>query len=61
MSELVFRTVGKQIPSTHNGGSKPVCSVYGTVGIVCKGAEVLKRGSGIGDYLVILWILTSGC
>ena len=38
MDKLVFRTTGKQIPPTHNRGSKPVCAMYSTTGIFCKGA-----------------------
>ena len=54
MTEQILKTTGSEIPPTHDRGSKAICGVFATAGVECKAAEVLKRGSGIGDHLVFL-------
>ena len=51
MTEQILKTTGKEIPPTHDRGKRPVCGVYATTGVECKAAEVLLRGSGMGDHL----------
>jgi hypothetical protein len=54
MSEQILKTTGVKIPPTHDRGSKAICGVFATAGVECKAAEVLKRGSGVGDHIVLL-------
>ena len=54
MTEQFLKTTGKEIPPTHDRGRRSVCGVYATAGVECKAAEVLFRGSGMGDHLVFL-------
>lgn len=52
--ELVLRTTGTKIPPTHARGKRALCAAFGTAGVACKAAKVLRRGKGIGDHLIIL-------
>ena len=55
MTDQILKTTGiKTSPSTRERGSKAIRGVFATVGVECKAAEVLQRGSGIGDYLVFM-------
>ena len=54
MTEQVLKTTGEEIPPTHDRGRKAVCGVFATAGVECKAAEVLLRGSGMGDHLVFM-------
>ena len=52
--EQILKTTSVEIPPTHNHGSNTIYGICVTAGIECNAAEVLKRGLGVVDHLVLL-------